>query len=969
VPAVSDSEWSGNPIDAFIAAQHAAAGIEAVDEADRSTLLRRVYLDLIGLPPTRAEQAAFLADDSPDAYARVVERLLTSELHAERWARHWMDVWRYSDWDGYGNELRGSQRHLWRWRDWIVDSLAADKPYDQMVREMLAADELSPTDPDALRATGFLARQHYKLNRDLWMDNTVEHTFKAFLATTLSCAKCHDHKYDPLPQTDYYAARAIFEPYQVRVDRVAGEADIEKDGLTRSYDADAAAPTYLYVRGNEKQPDKEHPLSPAVPAILGGRYVAESVPLPVAAWYPDVGNEAAAEAVIQRAERQHAEAREGLEKARRDQSGIAERLAYLERTTVAGDASASGPVVFEDGFAEDRPDLWTQGGGEWVYADGVLRQSAVTAERSELIANVPQPQDFVARVKFRILGGEMWHSVGVSFDRTEAGDCEGVYLSAYAGGSKVQIVHVREGQSAYPSIGTQSLPVELNRDYELTVAVRDTLMNVSVDGQLVLVYRLSGERRAGQFSLWTFDARAEFRHAELRELSADFQLAEVLADQRANSPDQARLAMADAEADIGIAEKKAEAARLNVESLRARLAADRSLVGAPDSPHTQELAVAAAAVERRHALCAAELQVTEKQNELRKARRDVASGAKPETAVSDAEKLLEAAEQKRNEAAAACEKTDGEYTPFGTRYPQSSTGRRTALARWITSEDNPLAARVAVNHIWLRHFGSPLVENVFDFGLRTPQPVHHELLDWLAAELVDSGWSMRRIHRLIVSSRTYRLGSSSLSSTQAQGLQPLGFEDPENRLYWRANVQRLDAEVIRDCVLFVGGSLDTTRGGPEIDFMQGETVFRRSLYFRHAYEKQMRFLTIFDAASPNECYRRSESIIPQQALALANSELAVVQSRNLATALTADAGLGVENDAAFIGAAFETVLCRPPTVDELAACGEFLASQRSLLLQSAPPGSDVASVIDPAQRSREGLVHVLLNHNDFVVVR
>jgi hypothetical protein len=151
--------------------------------------------------------------------------------------------------------------------------------------------------------------------------------------------------------------------------------------------------------------------------------------------------------------------------------------------------------------------------------------------------------------------------------------------------------------------------------------------------------------------------------------------------------------------------------------------------------------------------------------------------------------------------------------------------------------------------------------------------------------------------------------------------------------------------------------------------MQGETVFRRSLYFRHAYEKQMRFLTIFDAASPNECYRRSESIIPQQALALANSELAVVQSRNLAATLSAEVGMEPDNNPAFIAAAFETVLCRPPTDDELVACGEFLTSQRSLLLQSAQPGSDAATVIDPAQRSREGLVHVLLNHNDFVVVR
>jgi hypothetical protein len=960
VPVVSDPDWSGNPIDAFIAEQHAVAGITPVSEGDQRTLLRRVYLDLIGLPPTRADQTAFLADDGPDAWEHVVDQLLTSELHAERWARQWMDVWRYSDWDGYGKELRGSQRHLWRWRDWIVDSLAADKPYDEMVCEMLAADELRPADANSLRATGFLARQHYKLNRDLWLDNTVEHTFKAFLGMTLNCSKCHDHKYDPLPQTDYYAARAIFEPYQVRIDRVAGEADVEKDGLTRSYDADAEKPTYLYVRGNEKQPDEEHPIAPAVPAILGGGFSIESMPLPLEAWYPDLANATAADAVIHAAEQKRDEAREQLEKAQREHAGAVERLAYLERATHPSDAAAAGTVILDDLFAEERPELWTQAGGEWTYTDGVLRQSAVVAERSELIARVPQPQNFVARVKFRNRGGQMWHSVGLSFDRIEAGDCDGVYLSAVAGGSKVQVVHVRDGQSSYPSVGAQSLPVELNRDYELTVAVRDALVNVSIDGALVLVYRLIGDRRAGQFSLWTFDARAEFVHAELRELPTDFQLAEMIADQRANSPDRARLAIADAEALVGIAEKKLEAAQLNVESLLARLAADRATVSEPESSQTQELAVAAAGVERRHALCAAELRVAEQENELRKAKRDVESGGKPEDVRQNAEKGIEAAIQKRDEAAAACEKTDGEYTPFGTRYPQTSSGRRTALARWITSRENPLTARVAVNHIWLRHFGSPLVENVFDFGLRTPEPVHHELLDWLAAELMDSGWSMRHIHRLIVTSRTYRLSSSA---TNPPGMQPLGLEtDPENRLYWRANVQRLDAEVIRDCVLFVGGSLDTTRGGPEIDFTQGETVFRRSLYFRHAYEKQMRFLTIFDAASPNECYRRSESILPQQALALANSELSAGQSRQLAARLSEEVGGGRESDSAFVTAAFETALCRPPTDEELTACQEYLDSQTELL-RIVPPS------IDPAQRSRAGLVHVLLNHNDFVTAR
>jgi hypothetical protein len=161
-------------------------------EAARHVLLRRLSLDLIGLPPTGEEVAAFTNDTSVDAYEKVVERLLASPHYGERWGRHWMDVWRYSDWAGYGDKVRDSQPHIWRWRDWIVESLNEDKPYDRMVQEMLARDELAPTDSKVLRATGFLVRNWYMFNRDTWLDRTVEHTGKAFLGLTFNCAPIRD---------------------------------------------------------------------------------------------------------------------------------------------------------------------------------------------------------------------------------------------------------------------------------------------------------------------------------------------------------------------------------------------------------------------------------------------------------------------------------------------------------------------------------------------------------------------------------------------------------------------------------------------------------------------------------------------------------------------------------------------------------------------------------------------------------
>ena len=229
VPESKLTGWGRTPIDAFIAAEYDRLGLVPTSEAAKHNLLRRVYLDLVGIPPTREQLLQFLADDSPTAYEQVVERLLASPEYGQRWGRHWMDIWRYSDWAGWtgGGQIRDSQPHIWRWRDWIIESLNADRPYDSMVRAMLAADEVTPDDQSDLRATGYLVRNYKMLSRETWMQDTVEHTCKAFLAITMNCARCHDHMYDPILQSEYYQFRAIFEPHNVRADRVAHQADVK----------------------------------------------------------------------------------------------------------------------------------------------------------------------------------------------------------------------------------------------------------------------------------------------------------------------------------------------------------------------------------------------------------------------------------------------------------------------------------------------------------------------------------------------------------------------------------------------------------------------------------------------------------------------------------------------------------------------------------------------------------------------
>ena len=288
VPVVANAGWVKNPIDAFLAESHEKAGLVPQPEADRGLLVRRLHLDLVGLPPSPEELAAIEADPAADWYEKLVDRLLADPRHGERWARHWMDVWRYSDWWGLGDEQRNSQKHIWHWRDWIVESLNADLPYDEMLRQMLAADEFYPDDPSKLRATGYLARNWFKFNRTGWLDGTVEHVGKGLLGLTMNCSKCHDHKYDPIQQADYYRMRAFFEPYHARQDVVPGEADVDRDGIPRVFDAVADAPTYRFVRGEESNPDKSQPMLPGVPDVIAFKELAiEPVTLPKTAYQPE----------------------------------------------------------------------------------------------------------------------------------------------------------------------------------------------------------------------------------------------------------------------------------------------------------------------------------------------------------------------------------------------------------------------------------------------------------------------------------------------------------------------------------------------------------------------------------------------------------------------------------------------------------------------------------------------------------
>ncbi len=737
-----------NPIDSFVAAEHQARGLKPRPEAPKEILLRRVYLDLIGLSPTPEELGAFEKDESADAYERIVDRLLADPRHGERWARHWMDVWRYSDWAGWsgGNQIRDSQPHIWKWRDWIVESLNTDKGYDRMLVEMLAADELAPEDTNALRATGFLVRNYKMLSREQWLEDTVKHTSLAFLGVTVGCAKCHDHMTDPISQAEYYSMRAIFEPHWVRTDPVPGDTNTLNAGLARVFDTDTNPPTYFLTRGDERKADTNRVMSPDVPRAFGGRLDVRTVSLPLSAGRPN---------------RQ-----------------------------------------------------------EFVYRDALAAADYFLTEARAKFTSATRNQTNATRL------AELELLLSVSEARREA-------LAALIEAEKFEDAG-RRGAEEWTAAATNAVA----RQREVTVA----------EARLKLHQARAAETEAGKKS----GGKTNAALAELKKKTTE---------------------------------------------------AEKTLAGA----------------------------VTK-------------WNAGPDT----------------NFKARTSEK-----------FPTTSTGRRLAFARWVASTNNPLTARVAANQIWLRHFGQALVPAPQDFGRASRGPSHPQLLDWLAAELMREGvkgsrveelkssngaradsstlqlfnpstpWSMKHLHRLIVTSSTYRMASTPDEADAKI--------DPDNTFLWRMNSRRMEAEVVRDNLLFVSGSLDLARGGPEIDHTLGLKSKRRSLYFRQAAEKEMEFLKIFDGPAVTECYVRRPTVVPQQALALGNSELTQHEARALVKKISS-----AKDDEAFVRRAYESILARHPKAEELKLCREFLEARA----QSSS-----------AARAREALVLVLFNHNEFVTVR
>jgi hypothetical protein len=738
VPATKPKDRARTPIDAFLVSMMAKQKLGFSSDAEKITLLRRAHFDLLGLPPSPAEVDAFLADKAPDAYEKLIDRLLDSPHYGERWGRHWLDVAGYADSDGY-SDADPPRAYAYKYRDYVIGSFNADKPFDRFITEQLAGDELAratrdnpqsalaaPHTRELLIATGFLrmgadgtatpAVADYDAVRNQVLADTIKIVSTSLLGLSVACAQCHDHRYDPIPQTDYYRLRAVLEPaYDPKNWRIPDQRLVS-----------------LYTEADRKKAD-------------------------------DVEAEA----------KKMAE-----EKAAKQKQYIAEALTkHLEK--------------FE-------PEL--RGKLRDAYDTSADKR---TAEQKKLLADNPS-------------------------------------------------VNINAGVL-----------------YQYNQKAADDLK------------------------------------------AMDTKIAEV----RGRKPAEDFLSVLTEPAD-----------KVPVTYLFHR--------GDPKQP-----------------------------------KEAVQPGGLSVLAAS------------------------GQAVIFSEKDPDLSTsGRRLAFARWLTSGTNPLVARVLVNRVWLHHFGRGLVGTPSDFGAMGERPFHPELLDWIASDFVEHGWRLKRLHKLIMTSTAYR--QSSRRDSRGDQI------DPENRLYWRKPVQRLDAEVIRDTILATSGALNQTMFGPPvpvrpdvhgqiivgIDKTEGDNKmpvdislkgeeFRRSIYIQVRRSRPLAMLHVFDAPVMEvNCERRQSSTVPTQSLMLMNSQFILDQAARFAQRLQKEAG---DDRTKQIARGWQLAFSRGPTVTELDEALAFLSRQVEQL-KAVPEKKEEKTKKDekakpsvrptPELQALTDLCQALLSANEFLYV-
>jgi mono/diheme cytochrome c family protein len=816
-PLVKSRSHPSLPIDRFIIARLQENGLKFSAPADKATLLRRATFDLTGLPPTLAELRGFIADSSPEAFARVVDRLLASPHYGERWARHWLDLARFSESAGF--EFDKMREHAWPYRDYLIHSFNEDKPYGQFVREQIAGDALAPATRDSIIATAFLTAGPYDEAgntsasallkariREEEMEDMISAVSQTFLAMTVNCARCHDHKFDPIPQADYYRLKAALD----------GVRHGNRPFLTTS-ESEARETRVAQLKSRLRQSEKE---------------VAEM--------------EAAARSVAREARKQSAVAGEGAPllslpapMARWTfESDAKDLLGNLHGSLNGGAKIAHGRLVLDGktGFMRTEPivrplrektleawlrvsDLAQRGGGVMsveAKADGVF-DGIVFGERV--------PRKWMAGSSF------FQRSRDFTAPDEDAPSGELVHVAAvYRADHSITVY--RNGQ-VYGETYTPAGP-------------NGTLQTYAADGAHILLGLRHTGAGNGFFAGEIEEARlydTALSAAEIETCARAVGAVGVTPDDlvKAMTPDQRR------QRDALIA----ETAQL-----------EKKLKAIPPVPQVY------AAVSR------------EPEPTFVLARGDVEK-------------------KKQLVTAGGLSAVTAPRADFGLPAAEPEARRRLKLADWMVHPDNPLTWRVMANRVWHHHFGRGLAGTPNDFGVNGERPSHPELLDWLAGELIAQGGSLKKLHRLIMTSAVYQQASAS----EEPKLQAV---DAENRLLGHFPLRRLEAEAVRDAMLSVSGQLNPAIGGPgfrpfkvtisgshfyELTDPLGPEFNRRTIYRMNIQSGKDPLLDSLDCPDPStKTPARGITTTPIQSLGLMNNAFVQRQCQHFARRLEREAG-------------------------------------------------------------------------------
>jgi mono/diheme cytochrome c family protein len=964
VPEVRDSTWPRGDIDRFLLAAMDAEGLHPAPQADKRTLIRRVTYDLTGLPPTPEDVDAFLADEYPDAFVKVVDRLLASPQYGERWGRHWLDVVRYTDsFDSRGTPATEPDE-IWRYRDWVVNALNADMPYDQFLMRQIAGDIMPGADGafsgDNLVATGVLAIGHWpqgdadkeKMVADI-VDDQVDLVSRGFLATTLACARCHDHKFDPFSTEDYYAMAGVFfsssilpgpgqktegspilhlpiaskEELTARSARDARmtalreqiAATIQNDRTEWAKQESRRIAQYMLAAHamestapgadiSSLTTEDETPVSPFEGGMIASPPTQEHVSGDVAE--PPLNTEAVARW------------------ARFLGYGPGPLLPKFERDMLGtlGLHARRG--------ATDMPSAVANTTG------AELKYLSITQPARSLVVH-PSPTE-PARIAWR---SPVAGTVTITGRLADAdGTC--------GNGVRWTIERRTQRDSAILADGVlaHGQAVDIAIETPIEVAPRDSLVlsvlpenDYSCDSTVVELHVRAIDRVAWDL---VADVLPRFTGSgPWPDVAGNPNVWWLLDSGSATMPDPLVFA------PWWTALEEVETGRLGDEALATAAGLVQQALLNAETLTEGPLAMAYAAVigengpfwiespplpdsAPRLAL-EAELRALESESPspLEYAT-GIQEGGVPNTAYAGTQDVRVHRRGDYNNLGDLVPRRMPVVLAGESHTPITEGSGRLQLAAWVASKENPLTARVMVNRTWQHYFGEGIVRTPGDFGRQGEAPTHPELLDWLACEFMESGWSMKSMHRAIAMSAAYQQASDVPTDAIAR--------DPENRFLTRANRKRLEAEALRDSLLAASGRLDLTPGGPAFADL---ATPRRTLYLRTVRSDRSTYTMLFDGADPTSIVpKRTESLVSPQALFLMNHPFVLDEAQALIQ--------GMPNDVeATVNELYRRLFSRTPTEHEMALA-------KKTLNQLGYPGNDALTAY----------AQVLLGTNEFLFV-